>query len=217
MPKAVVFDCDGVLVDSERINNEVFAELVTRAGVPTTYADSVARYMGRSTAECVADVERRLGRPLAFDLATEYHRLVGERHRTDLVAVPGARDLLDRLRAHGTPVCVASSGTPGEIAHRLELTRLTAYFGEHVYSASMVARGKPEPDLFLFAAARMGVEPGDCVLVEDSPYGVRGGVAAGMTVIGYAALADTAVLRDAGAALVVDDLADPAVATALGV
>jgi HAD superfamily hydrolase (TIGR01509 family) len=215
MPKAIVWDCDGVLVDSERINNEVFAALVTRAGVPTTYAESVARYMGRSTAECVADVEERLGRPTGFDLAAEYHRTVRERHHTDLAAVPGARDLLDRLRERGTPVCVASSGTPEEIAHRLELTGLAGYFGDRVYSASMVARGKPAPDLFLYAAARLGVEPTDCVLVEDSPFGVRGGRAAGMTVVGYAALADAAVLRDAGADPVVADLADAAPALGL--
>jgi HAD superfamily hydrolase (TIGR01509 family) len=215
MPKAIVWDCDGVLVDSERINNEVFAALVTRAGVPTTYAESVARYMGRSTAECVADVEERLGRPTGFDLAAEYHRTVRERHHTDLAAVPGARDLLDRLRERGTPVCVASSGTPEEIAHRLELTGLAGYFADRVYSASMVARGKPAPDLFLYAAARLGVEPTDCVLVEDSPFGVRGGRAAGMTVVGYAALADAAVLRDAGADPVVADLADAAPALGL--
>jgi HAD superfamily hydrolase (TIGR01509 family) len=216
MPKAIVWDCDGVLVDSERINNEVFAALVSRAGVPTTPAESVARYMGRSTAECVADVGERLGRPIGFDLAAEYHRTVRDRHRADLVTVPGARDLLDRLRERGTPVCVASSGTPEEIAHRLELTGLTGYFGDRVYSASMVARGKPAPDLFLYAAARLGVDPADCVLIEDSPYGVRGGRAAGMSVVGFAALVDAAALREAGADPVVTDLADPAAATALG-
>jgi HAD superfamily hydrolase (TIGR01509 family) len=216
MPPAIVWDCDGVLVDSERINNEVFAALVSKAGLPTTPAESVVRYMGRSTAECVADVEERLGRPIGFDLADEYHRSVRERHRTDLVAVPGARDLLDRLRERGTQVCVASSGTPAEIAHRLDLTGLARYFDDRVYSASMVARGKPAPDLFLYAAARLGVAPADCVLVEDSPYGVRGGRAAGMSVVGFAALVDPAVLRAAGADPIVTDLADPAAATALG-
>jgi HAD superfamily hydrolase (TIGR01509 family) len=216
VPEAVIFDCDGVLVDSERINNEVFAELATAAGDPTTPAESVARYMGRSTAESVTELETRLGRPLGFDLAAEYHRRVGARHRTDLVPVPGARDLVERLRAAGTPYCVASSGTPPEIAHRLALTGLADLFGDRVYSASMVARGKPEPDLFLLAADRLGVDPKGCVLLEDSLYGVRGGRAAGMTVVGYAALADAGVLREAGAEPVVDDLRDPAVAEALG-
>lgn len=87
--QAVVFDCDGVLVDSERINNEVLAALVTRAGIPTTAQDSAARYMGRSTAECVAEVEDQLGRPLSFDLAAEYEHQVMDRQRTGLTSIPG--------------------------------------------------------------------------------------------------------------------------------
>lgn len=130
--------------------------------------------------------------------------------------MPGARALVERVRARGTPYCVASSGTPTEIALRLGLTGLTDLFGDRVYSASMVDRGKPEPDLFLLASDRLGVDPAGCVLLEDSPYGVRGGVAAGMTVVGFAALVDPEVLRVAGAALVVEDLADPRLAAALG-
>lgn len=199
MIKAVVFDCDGVLVDSERINNTLFAELVTRAGLPTTLEQSIARYMGRSTVESLAEVERELGRPVGFDLPAEYERLALARQRDGLTAVDGVRELLDLLREAAVPVCVASSGTPHEIAFRLARTGLAEYFGPHVFSASMVARGKPEPDLFLLAAHRIGVDPADCVLLEDSPYGVRGGKAAGMTVVGHAALASADTLRAAGA------------------
>jgi len=205
---AVVFDCDGVLVDSERLNNEVFAELATRAGVPTTFAESVARYMGRSTAESLADLERALGRPVDFAFEEEYVRLVTERQGGGLLPVPGVVALLDALDAAGVARCVASSGTPAEIEFRLAVTGLDEYFGNHVYSASMVSRGKPAPDLFLHAAAGLGVPPGTCALVEDSPYGVAGGVAAGMTVIGYAALASAGELREAGAAQVVRDLTE---------
>jgi HAD superfamily hydrolase (TIGR01509 family) len=208
MIEAVVFDCDGVLVDSERVNNEVFAELVTRAGLPTTAEDSVARYMGRSTAECVAEVEHQLGRRLDFDLAAGYEAEVLHRQRTGLTAVPGVEALLDRLQMAGVPVCVASSGTPNEIAHRLAMTGLDRFFGDHCYSASTVRRGKPAPDLFLLAAEGIGVNPTACVVIEDSPYGVRGGKAAGMTVIGYAALASAHALRDAGADHVITDMAD---------
>lgn len=203
MIKAVVFDCDGVLVDSEIINNAVFAELVTRAGLPTTMEQSIERYMGRATLECLADVERELGRPIGFDLPAEYEREVLARQHDELTAVDGVRELLDLLRAAAVPVCVASSGIPHEIAFRLRVTGLTDYFGPHVYSASMVARGKPEPDLFLLAADRIGVDPADCVLIEDSPFGVRGGRAAGMTVVGLAALASADTLRAAGAEHVV--------------
>ncbi|GIF94924.1 HAD family hydrolase [Catellatospora citrea] len=207
MIKAVVFDCDGVLVDSEIINNAVFAELVTRAGLPTTLAQSIERYMGRATVECVADVERELGRPVGFDLPAEYEREVLARQRDGLTAVDGVRELLELLRDAAVPVCVASSGTPQEIAFRLRVTGLAEYFGEHCYSAAMVARGKPEPDLFLLAADRIGVDPADCALIEDSPFGVRGGRAAGMTVLGYAALASADTLRAAGAAHVVTAMA----------
>jgi HAD superfamily hydrolase (TIGR01509 family) len=206
--EAVVFDCDGVLVDSERINNQVLAALVTRAGLPTTVEDTAARYMGRSTAECVAEVEHQLGRPLAFDLAAEYEDQVLYRQRAGLAAVPGVEKLLDGLRTAGIPVCVASSGTPHEIALRLALTGLDRFFGNHCYSASMVSRGKPAPDLFLLAAEGIGVDPTECMVIEDSPYGVRGGKAAGMTVVGYAALASARALRDAGADHVISDMAD---------
>ncbi|MEV4417817.1 HAD family phosphatase [Catellatospora sp. NPDC049609] len=207
MIKAVVFDCDGVLVDSERINNAVFAELATQAGLPTTLEQSIARYMGRSTVECVADIERELGRPVGFDLPAEYERRVLTRQRDELVAIEGVRDLLELLRDAAVPVCVASSGTPHEIAFRLAVTGLDAYFGAHTYSASLVARGKPAPDLFLLAADRIGADPAHCVLLEDSPFGVRGGKAAGMTVIGYAALAAPDTLRAAGADRVVTAMA----------
>ena len=205
-----MFDCDGVLVDSERINNEVLADLVTRAGLPTTAEDSAARYMGRSTAECIAEIEHQLGRRLDFDLATEYEKEALRRQRTGLAVVPGIEELLDRLCAANVPICVASSGTPDEIALRLALTGLDRFFGDHCYSASMVPRGKPAPDLFLLAAGSIGVHPTGCVVIEDSPYGVRGGKAAGMTVVGYAALASPRTLRRAGADYIITEMADAA-------
>jgi HAD superfamily hydrolase (TIGR01509 family) len=207
---AVVFDCDGVLVDSERINNGVFAELLTRAGLPMTMLECADRYMGRPTGECVTDAERELGRPVGFDLAAAYEAETIARQR-DLTEVAGVRAVLDRLTAAGVPVCVASSGSPAEIAFRLGVTGLDRYFGDHLYSASMVARGKPAPDLFRYAAARLGVDPERCVLIEDSPAGVRGGVAAGMHVIGYADLATPARLLAAGAVDVVTEMSDLAV------
>jgi HAD superfamily hydrolase (TIGR01509 family) len=206
--RAVVFDCDGVLVDSERIGNAVFADLLTRAGLPTTAQNCVERYLGRSTVDCVADVERALGRPVGFDLGATFEREMLALLPRELTAIAGVQDVLDRLAAAGVPVCVASSGTPAEIAVRLAVTGLDRYFGHRCYSSSMVARGKPAPDLFLLAAAELGVDPADCVLIEDSPFGVAGGRAAGMTVIGYADLVAPGVLRAAGADHVVSTMAE---------
>ncbi|MGH3658697.1 MAG: HAD family hydrolase [Micromonosporaceae bacterium] len=208
MTNTVVFDCDGVLVDSEPISNRIFARVVSGEGLPTTYQDSLVRYLGRSTAECAAEIEAALGRPLRSNIVAEYERQTSEAFRTGLAPIPGVVDLLDTLVDAGIPRCVASSGTPAEIALRLELTTLGGYFGDRVYSASMVPRGKPEPDLFLYAAEQLGVDPATCVLIEDSPYGVRGGKAAGMTVVGLASLAPSHLLRAAGADLVVADITD---------
>ncbi|MQA27075.1 MAG: HAD-IA family hydrolase [Micromonosporaceae bacterium] len=205
-PEAVVFDCDGVLVDSEPLSNAIFAQVITEEGLLTTFEDSVRLYLGRSNAESAAQIEAALGRPLRTDLIGEYERRAAAAFCKELTAVPGVRELLDELAAAGTPRCVASSGTPEEIALRLEITRLGHYFGDHVYSASMVPRGKPEPELFLHAAAQLGVDPAQCVLIEDSRYGVRGGKAAGMTVIGMAALVSAEDLRAAGADHVVDEM-----------
>ncbi|MGH3738749.1 MAG: HAD family hydrolase [Micromonosporaceae bacterium] len=204
--QAVVFDCDGVLVDSERLSNVVFARVVTAEGLPTSFDDAVRRYLGRSTAECAAEIAAELGRPLRTDVIGEYERACAVALRAELVAVPGVVELLDALVAAGMPCCVASSGTPEEVDLRLKLTGLEGYFGEHIYSASMVPRGKPEPDLFLHAAGGLGVDPRRCLLIEDSPYGVRGGKAAGMTVVGLASLIAPDQLAAAGADLVVTDI-----------
>jgi len=204
---AVVFDCDGVLVDSETINNEVLAELATEAGIPTTFEECVARYMGRSTAECIAEIETSLGRAIEFDFAATYEERVFER-AGELRAVPGVAELLNWLDSLGVPRCVASSGTPTEIQHRLAVTQLAKHFGPYVFSATMVRRGKPAPDLFIYAADHLGVPPTKCLLVEDSPYGVRGGRAAGMRVVGFAALASVESLMHAGAHFVVRSMAE---------
>jgi HAD superfamily hydrolase (TIGR01509 family) len=207
-PDAVVFDCDGVLVDSEPLSNEIFAQVLTEEGLPTTYDDSVRRYLGRNTAECVAQIRRALGRELRTDVVAEYERRCAEAFRTRLDPVPGVVDLLDALVKADVPRCVASSGTPHEIALRLDVTRLGHYFGDLLFSAVMVPRGKPAPDLFRYAASRLDADPTRCVLIEDSPAGVRGGKAAGMVVIGLASLVTPALLAEAGADLVLTRIVD---------
>jgi HAD superfamily hydrolase (TIGR01509 family) len=199
----VVFDCDGVLVDSERLVVDVEARVLTELGWPMTADEVVTRWMGRSTAAQLADVEAHLGpeRTARFDeLTTAETHAVFER---DLTAVPGVEGLLDHLEAVRSPTCVASSGTHGRMRRTLGLTGLYDRFDGRIFSATEVAHGKPAPDLFLHAAHRMGFEPQRCTVIEDSVYGVQAAVSAGMQVYGYAGgLTAAPLLRDAGATVV---------------
>lgn len=181
--RCVIFDCDGVLVDSERISVEIDQVVLARAGITMTVEEIVDRFVGRSGAVMDDFIEERLGHPLSVELKAEADALHYRAYEHDLAPVGGIEEALAELRH---PVCVASSSALPILRRKLELTGLLAHFGEHVYSASQVARGKPAPDLFLFAAERMGFDPGDCVVVEDSQYGVDAALAAGMAVLAYA-------------------------------
>ena len=192
----VIFDCDGVLVDSERLANAVLAGLLTEAGLPTTTEESIATYMGLSMPSCVALAEARLGRPLPDDILDRYHEQVFAAFDAELEAVPGVAEVVRTLR---WPSCVASSGEHERMRRTLGRTGLHPDFEGRIYSASEVERGKPHPDLFLHAAERSGADPARCVVVEDSPFGVRGARAAGMVALGYAAMTPAAVLEAEGA------------------
>lgn len=185
-PGLVIFDCDGVLVDTERLTVGVEARVLTELGWPHTAEEVVARWMGRSSAAQLADLEDRLGAASTrtFDERTTAELL--ETFERELTAVEGIVVLLDHLEAAGVPTCVASSGTHERMRRTLGITGLYDRFAGRIYSATEVEHGKPAPDLFLHAAGRMGAEPSACVVVEDSVYGVRAGVAAGMTVYGFA-------------------------------
>lgn len=180
----VIFDCDGVLIDSETLASRIDAEELTRIGYPTSYSDVVLRFTGLSLATMRKMIEEDWGRPLPSDFDTVVHARIKESYRTELQAIAGIDQLLHQLPL---PRCVASSSAPDKLRLGLELTGLWPHFDPHVFSSVMVKVGKPAPDLFLFAAAKMGVEPAHCVVVEDSIAGVRAGVAAGMTVIGFTA------------------------------
>ncbi len=198
----VIFDNDGVLVDSERLANEILARLLTEAGLPMTMEESISAYLG-STMERVRELaERSLGASLPADLIDRYHDELFERMATELEMVPGIDLVLDGL--DGTARCVASSGSPERIRRSLELTGLLDRFSDDaLFSAADVERGKPAPDLFVHAAATLGVAPERCIVVEDSPAGVEAAKAAGMAVVGFAAL--TPADRLAGADHVVGD------------
>lgn len=196
----VIFDNDGVLVDSERIANRVLAGYLTELGHPTSYEESVRDFMGSAVGRVHELVLRRTGRrlPAAFD-ETLHQRTFDAFHR-ELRPVAGVADVLDALAAQGVPYCVASSGSHERIRVSLRKTGLYRRFGEtRIFSSQDVGRGKPAPDLFLHAAAAMGVVPGRCAIVEDSPLGVRAAVAAGMDVYGYTAMTSADRLTSATA------------------
>jgi HAD superfamily hydrolase (TIGR01509 family) len=199
----VIFDCDGVLVDSEAISCGVLASMMSAEGLPTTLADSRRDYQGLRLDEVLAKVEAKLGRPLPEDWLARYERERAERFRRDLKAVPGAAAAVALAAAAGVAVCVASQGKLEKTRLTLGLTGLLELFGQDaLFSAHSVARGKPHPDLFLCAASVMGAEPARCAVVEDTPSGVTAAVAAGMRAFGYCADSDETALRDAGAELV---------------
>jgi len=190
----VIFDNDGVLVDSERAASRILSELLTACGLPLAPAACTAAYLGRSLAAVRADAEGRLGRPLPPDFEARYHDRLFEVFRTTLAPVPGVRAALDRIRL---PACVASSGSRARIQLALEVTGLLGRFAGRIFSAEDVGRGKPAPDLFLHAAAALGADPGRCAVVEDSPLGVEAANAAGMTAFGFARLTPPGRLRHA--------------------
>lgn len=189
----VILDCDGVLVDTERIAVRIDVAVLTELGWPMTEAEVVERFLGRSDEEMTAQIEAHLGRPLGVSWEEPFRHLYREAFAAELKPVPG---ILEALAAIAIPTCVASSGTHEKIRHTLGLTGLYDRFAGRIFSASEVAHGKPAPDLFLHAASRMGVAPAGCAVVEDSPYGVQAARAAGMRAFGYAGgLAPPAVAR----------------------
>jgi HAD superfamily hydrolase (TIGR01509 family) len=195
----VIFDCDGVLVDSERIAVRIDAIVLERLGWPLPEAEIVERFVGRSDAYMTSEIEAAIGRPLPAGWEGEFSPLYREALAAELTAVDGVIEALDRI---STPTCVASSSTHERLRFTLGLTGLFDRFDGRIFSASDVANGKPAPDLFLHAAATMGFAPARCAVVEDSFYGVEAARAAGMAAFGYAG-GVTAAERLAGPATTV--------------
>ncbi|MFF5427338.1 MULTISPECIES: HAD family hydrolase [unclassified Streptomyces] len=185
----VIFDNDGVLVDSEPISNRLLAAYLTELGHPTTYEESVRDYMGSAMHRIHELIEERTGRRLPADFDDTFHARVFAAFEKELRAVAGAAEVLGRLARENIPYCVASSGSHERIRVGHRSAGLDSWFrDENIFSAEDVGRGKPDPDLFLHAAARMGVAPERCVVVEDSLLGVRAALAAGMDVYGFTAM-----------------------------
>ncbi|WP_270887986.1 HAD family hydrolase [Pedococcus sp. 5OH_020] len=184
----VIFDCDGVLVDSEPIAARVGAAVLTGMGWQISAEEVVQRFLGCTEEYFHAEVERQLGRRLPRGWDDEFQHLYDAAYAAELTPVEGIVPLLEELARRGIPTCVASNGSHDKMRRTLGATGLHDRFNGRIFSAQDVAFGKPEPDLYLHAARTMGVAPGRCVVVEDSPRGVAAARAAAMACIGYAAL-----------------------------
>jgi HAD superfamily hydrolase (TIGR01509 family) len=181
-PKLVIFDCDGILVDTERPANEFMASVLTQRGFPVTYEECRRRFVGRSLVSVQQEIEATgvtIGN-FVDDIYAELPRILD-----GVQAIPHVETFIQTVKAAGIPFCVASSGKPEKMKMTLGGTGLLPYFEHAMFSATMVERGKPFPDLFLHAARQMGFAPADCIVIEDTVAGVTAGVAAGMRVYAY--------------------------------
>jgi len=204
----VIFDCDGVLVDSEVISCRAHADTLTRHGFPITPDGVLKRFLGVSDREARRIVESEIGRALPDSFEAEVKHATLSLYADDLSAIAHVGEAITAL---DLPKCVASSGTPEKIHHGLTCAGLYDQLAPHIFSATQVKRGKPAPDLFLLAATQMGANPARCIVIEDSVAGITGARAAGMTVLGfYGGSHCTAehedMLRQAGAAITFADM-----------
>ncbi len=178
-----IFDCDGVLIDSESISSRVETEELTRYGCDITVEAYLEVALGLSEEEEIwGRIAAGNGVQLPPDFVKMIRAKVAEAFENELQPIPGVKEILSRMN---TPICVASGSRPERIRRCLALTGLADFFADNVFSATEVKRGKPHPDLFLYAAEKMGADPARCIVVEDSPVGVQGAKAAGMTVLGF--------------------------------
>ena len=185
-PELVIFDCDGVLVDSERISVRVGVGVLAEHGWHLTEEAFAARFVGCSAAEFEQGIAEHIGPDLAREWDDRYAHRFRDAFESELEAVHGVVEVLQALEAHGVPTCVASNSDHDHIENVLELAGLQDRLAGRVFSAHDVGAGKPAPDLFLAAARALGTDPEDCVVIEDSPFGAMAAKAAGMRCYGYA-------------------------------
>jgi HAD superfamily hydrolase (TIGR01509 family) len=206
----LIFDCDGVLVDSEVIAHAAMVDLVTELGRPMTLQESFGIFSGKRLRDALAAAEAWLGTPIPPEASAQAGQRLLERFRRELKPIDGVRDALMALPY---PRCVASSSTRERLTLSLAVTGLAPLFGDKVFSADQVEHGKPAPDLFLFAARSLGASPADCIVIEDSVLGIAAARAAGMGAIGFAGGGHADIqlgdkLAAAGADIVIRAMAD---------
>ena len=181
----VIFDCDGVLVDTGRINNEVISVLLKESGREMSPEEVATRTTGLAYSEMWDMFEKEAPGSLPPDVLEQQMNREVERFKTELLPIPGAVETVRHLSDAGMPICVASNGAREKMEVTLDVTGLIGYFGDKFFGVNQVARGKPEPDIYLLAAQEMGTHPSRCVVIEDSYPGAQAGLAAGMTVLGH--------------------------------
>lgn len=207
----VIFDCDGVLVDSEVISCATVADILTRHGVPTDIESVLRNFLGRPASAVTEYYTKHANAPLPEDFISGWRSHLFARFEKELQAIEGIQAALEAI---DLPRCVASSSDEERLGVSLTKTGLWDQFEGNIFSTTMVKHGKPAPDLFLFAANRMGVDPSHCLVVEDSESGIRAAKAAGMTAVGftggshYSVLDNTASLRRAGADYIISNAAE---------
>lgn len=204
----LIFDCDGVLVDSELIACSLLAEKITLLGRPISLAETMMRFLGRSLKDATIEIEELIGRKFGQDEGKADAQRLMEQFARELQPVRGVRNAI--LALPGSR-CVASSSSPDRLRNSLQITGLLDLFDPHVFSATQVAQGKPAPDLFLLAAKTCGAQPQHCIVVEDSPAGVTAAMAAGMRAVGFIGASHATPelgerLHAAGAAVVINDM-----------
>ena len=207
-PAAVIFDCDGVLVDSEPIMNREFCVMLNELGLAYTPESAITTFMGRTMKSCLAILERDLGGPVPDDFLTRLEERAYAAFRRELTPVAGITTVLDALDTAGIPFAVASSGSHQKMHTTLGITGLLDRLRDKLTSGTEVANGKPAPDVFLLAAERLGHAPDSCLVIEDSLLGIEAARAAEMQVIGYAAMMSANDMHQRGATVVVTSMLD---------
>jgi HAD superfamily hydrolase (TIGR01509 family) len=208
----LIFDCDGTLVASEPLYAAVDAEILGAFGIPLSADEIRSQYMGVGIARMLADMARRFGATFPDDIIETLDAAVMVKLATELQAIAGVASALASLHRQGHPMAVATNSRLKRTRENLRTTKLDHFFGDLIASLDQVAEGKPAPDVYLLAAQKLGVRPGDCIAIEDSPVGMQAVIAAGMTGVGFApsdhgpGIADE--LRAAGAHLIVENMRD---------
>lgn len=183
---SVIFDCDGVLVDSEWLASRVEAELLRELGLELTVEQVHELFLGKTVSGVLEIIAARRGAPLPAEFTYNWAFATARAFVRELQPIPFVRGVVEQLRGAGHALAVASQSPLARVRLSLEVTQLAPFFGEHLYVTTMVARPKPAPDIYLLAAARLGSRPGDCLVVEDSPAGAAAARAAGLRAVGYA-------------------------------